>query len=408
MSAAIEAILAGAVARGDTRLAAQLEAMREGRLVVDDPDERLAIQEEPREKRAEQRTAEPAKPAKKMPPLVELITGAALFEPIPPTKWLAEGLEMAPGAPSVWAGFGFTGKSYAAQALALAVATGRDAWGSFACREGKALHLDYEQGRHLTLKRYQKLARGMGIGPDDIGDRLAVAPLPKLSLATPLGERWLTQNTEGVSLCIVDSFRAACPEVDENSSEARRPLDMMTRVSEATGCSFVVLHHARKPSKDSQGGAKMSMRGSSGLFDAAASVLVFESGKKGGPSIVKHEKARISGKLADDFGLEIRDVLDGQGRFDGVEVVTKAAPSAGAGGVDRAAEGAKIQSGILEALANGPLGANQLETACREGGLEFRASDFRRNRDAMVEGGAVAVASGPRRGTIYSLPGGQS
>src|SRR5690606_8417829 len=115
-------------------------------------------------------------------------------------------------------------------------------------------------------------------------DRLSVAPLPRFSLASATAESTLRSLCQGVALCIVDSFRASCPEIDENSSEARRPLNMLTRVSEATDCVFLVIHHARKPAKDSQGGSKMSMRGSSGLYDAAASVMIFESGKKGEPS----------------------------------------------------------------------------------------------------------------------------
>lgn len=253
---------------------------------------------------------------------LELVTGAELFTALPPVAWLCEGLEMAPGAPSIWAGYGFSGKTYAAQALAISVASGRDAWGSFACRRGRVLHLDFEQGRTLTLKRYQKLARGLALTPDDIGDRLAVAPLPRLSLGDVTMERWLLQHTKDTALCIVDSFRAACPEVDENSSEARRPLDMLNRVSEATGCTFLVIHHSRKPKEGSTGGARMEMRGSGALYDAAASLFVF-AGRKGEPTRLQHEKARISGKPREDLEVEIRDLVDDDGRFDGIEVVAQ-------------------------------------------------------------------------------------
>jgi hypothetical protein len=228
------------------------------------------------------------------PTAVEIVSGPAIFAPLPPTNWLVEGLEMAPGAPSLWAGFGFGGKSYAAQALAISVASGARVWGAegLICRQGRVLHLDFEQGKQLTLRRYQKLARGLGLTPDEIGDRLAVAPLPPLSLAAPAGEAWLLEHCKDTALCILDSFRAACPEIDENSSEARRPLDAMNRVSEATGCVFLALHHARKPERDGgagTGGAKMSIRGSSGLFDACASVFVFE-GKKGAPTTLKQTR----------------------------------------------------------------------------------------------------------------------
>jgi hypothetical protein len=59
------------------------------------------------------------------------------------------------------AGYGFTGKTIAAQALALAIASGGRVWDMFAARSGRVLHLDYEQGQRLTNERYQRLARGV-------------------------------------------------------------------------------------------------------------------------------------------------------------------------------------------------------------------------------------------------------
>lgn len=330
----------------------------------------------------------------------EFIRGRDLFQKLPATPWLCEGLEMAPGAPSIWAGFGFSGKTMAAQSLALAVASGRDAWGSLAVRQGRVVHFDYEQGRSLTLKRYQKLAQGLGIGPDDIGENLEVALLPTVSLGAEGIEVKLIEKCAGVALCIVDSFRAACPEVDENSSEARRPLDMLNRVSEATGCSFLVIHHSRKPSKDSTGGAKMSMRGSGALFDACASVFIFGGGKDE-PITLQHEKARISGKPRDDFAIEIRDLTDPDGRFDGVEVVTTALEAHAKPSPSERSD--KVQSGIRAALSAGPLGANQLEQACRDAGVVFTAGAFRCARNAMVEGGDLVTEPGPNRSQLYRL-----
>jgi hypothetical protein len=342
-----------------------------------------------------------AKPAR-----IEVISGMGIFAALPPTNWLVEGLEMAPGAPSLWAGFGFGGKSYAAQALAISVASGVPVWGDagLQCRQGRVLHLDFEQGRTLTLRRYQKLARGLGLGPDDVGDRLAVAPLPPLSLAAANGEPWLMEQCKDTALCIVDSFRAACPEVDENSSEARRPLDMLNRVSEATGCAFLVIHHARKPDRggaSDSGGARMAIRGSSGLYDACASVFVFE-GKKGEPTVLKHEKARISGKTRDDFAIEIRDVEDGYGHWDGLEVaVTAAAPlSASAPGVVRAEETAKTQAAIEAVLLDHPEGLSGHALREKVGGNRDRVLGC---LDLLVASGRVVVSNGQRNAKLHRL-----
>lgn len=239
-----------------------------------------------------------------------LLQSGDIFAPLPPVNWLCEALDMAPGAPILFAGYGFSGKTISAQDLALAVATGMPAWGRFPVRQGRVLHVDYEQGAHLTRLRYQRLARAHGIDPRALDGRLVLAPLPPWYIDSDTGDV-LTRLCEGFDMVIVDSFRAACPHTDENASDARIPLDRLGRMSERTGVAPVVVHHARKPVRDAQGGARMSVRGSGALYDACGSVLVFAA-EKGEPTTVAHEKARITGRPHADFQLWIEDVeIDG-------------------------------------------------------------------------------------------------
>ncbi|ABC81657.1 hypothetical protein Adeh_1886 [Anaeromyxobacter dehalogenans 2CP-C] len=242
--------------------------------------------------------------------LGSLLQAGDIFAPLPPVNWLCEALDMAPGAPILFAGYGFSGKTVSAQDLALSVAVGAPAWGRFPVRQGRVLHVDYEQGSHLTRLRYQRLARARGIDPRALDERLVLAPLPSWYLDSDSGDV-LARLCEGFDLVIVDSFRAACPHTDENASDSRIPLDRLGRMSEKTGVAPVVVHHARKPARDAQGGARMSVRGSGALYDACGSVLVFAA-EKGEPTTVAHEKARISGRPHADFQLWIEDVeIDG-------------------------------------------------------------------------------------------------
>lgn len=235
----------------------------------------------------------------------DLLDAAAIFAPLPPVSWLCQALDLAPGAPALLAGYGFSGKTVAAQDLALAVASGGLAWGRFPVRAGRVLHLDYEQGSYLTRARYQRLARARGVDPAALDGRLSLGVLPSWYLDGDSGA--LEQLCDGYDLVLVDSFRAACPVTDENSSEARVPLDRLGRASERTGATGLVLHHARKPSREAVGGSRMSVRGSGALYDACGSVLVF-SAEKGQPVSVEHEKARISGRPHPSFRLQIADV----------------------------------------------------------------------------------------------------
>ena len=237
-----------------------------------------------------------------------------IFAQLAPVKYLLAGLDICPGAPTLVAGYGFSGKTISLQSAALSIAAGLPVWGTFAVRQGRVLHVDHEQGAHLTRSKYQRLAASMLIAPSDIADRLVLVPMPLVYLDGAV-EGFYTDKCTGFDLVIIDSLRAACPTLEENDSGARAVLDMLNRVSNKTGACFVVLHHARKPQPNSAGGARASIRGSGAIFDACGSVLVFDGADRGEPIRVSHEKARTSGRCAEDFLLRIEDQdIDGYPR----------------------------------------------------------------------------------------------
>lgn len=238
-----------------------------------------------------------------------VLTAADLSEPLPPIPWVCEQLGLAPGAVSLFAGYGYSRKTMALQSLGLSVATGRSVWGVWSCRKGLFVHLDYEQGRRLTQERYQRLARGMGFELRDLpADAMKACIMPRSYLDAPDISDRLVRLLEGAAFVAVDSLRAAFPRADENSSEIRAHLDVLSRVSERTGAQISVIHHARKPSQQSAGGATHAIRGSSALFDACQSVYVFE-GEKDTPTTVHHQKDRVRGLTLPDFGLTSEDVV---------------------------------------------------------------------------------------------------
>lgn len=262
---------------------------------------------------------------------------AGIFAPLEPIKFLVAPLDMCPGAPTLVAGYGFSKKTLAVQSIALSIAAGLPVWSCFSARQGRVLHVDYEQGGRLTRERYQRLALGFGVGPTDLEDRLVLTSMPQVYLDGPDLEAFLAERLSGFDLAIVDSLKASCPSIEENDSSVRRVLDAMTRASERTGCCVLVIHHARKPNMDRSGGAKMAIRGSGAIFDACGSVLVFE-GDKDLPTRVSHEKARVTGRLVDDFTLTVDDVELGGDPRAGLSVTANAALSR-----EDAAEEAKAQ-----------------------------------------------------------------
>lgn len=249
-----------------------------------------------------------------------LLSVAELSEALPPIPWVCEPLGLAPGAVSLVAGYGYSRKTMALQSLGLSVAAGKPAWGLWSVRKGPFVHLDYEQGRRITQERYQRLARGMGfeLAALDPG-ALRVACMPRAYLDESGVFEELIQLVGDASLVLVDSLRAAFPNADENSSEVRVYLDVLSRVSERTGAAITVIHHARKPNAQNGGTATHAIRGSSALFDACQSVYVFE-GAKDTPTRVHHEKDRVRGTTLEEFGLTTDDVAGASGPRDGLVV----------------------------------------------------------------------------------------
>ena len=236
---------------------------------------------------------------------------ADIAKPLPPVSYLVDGLRIAKGAPLLMAGPSFIGKTAIAQSMMLSLAAGVPVFGVFRCSPCTVLHVDLEQGRDLTYRRYQRFARGTGVDLLALEDRLRVAIKPIVRLDSDDAEDVYCRALEGVDFAVIDCLRAAAPTADENSSDVRQWIDLLDRVGEKTGTVVALIHHMKKPSPNAPEGARNAIRGSSAIFDACGAVFAF-TGEKGQPARVHHEKERTKGILMEDFGLRIEDVeLDG-------------------------------------------------------------------------------------------------
>lgn len=241
---------------------------------------------------------------------VEWRSTVEIFEPLPPIPWRVRGLQLCAGRPSMLAGYGASAKTLSAQALALAVASGTPAWGFFETTVGQVRHLDFEQGWRATARRYQRLSHGHNIDPRRIADRLRVAVFPQVFLDAKDATDVYAKLCDGVDLVVLDALRGATPTQDENDSRIRPCLDNLSRVSEKTGTTFIVLHHAGKP-KEGHADVRTVLRGSSAIFDACGTVYVLAQGKtKNDPRLVTQAKppAEAEGAPVEDFTLVVEDV----------------------------------------------------------------------------------------------------
>lgn len=316
------------------------------------------------------------------------LDGEAIAAPLPKTHALIPSLDIGSGAPSLIAGYGYSRKTIAAQAMALSVADGRPLWGSrHIATPGPVVHLDFEQGERLTRDRYQRLARGMGVELAGLGPKLRLASLPRTKLTDPGAEGELERLLDGCALCIIDSLRAAAPTLDENSSEVRRVLDSMAAVSDRTRCAVVFIAHARKPSHDQPNGNRTAIRGSGAIYDACSSVMVFVA-EKGEPTTVSHEKARGTGVLADDFLLDVEDIgNDGDPKW-GLRVVESGVA------IENFDPVTDLRRRILAAIRPGDLTnveAIRIRVQARKADVAAILGELRESGQVVVAGGVYRV-----------------
>jgi hypothetical protein len=197
-------------------------------------------------------------------------------EPTVPPPYLLDGL-IPEGKVVTFFAEGGSVKTWAAFALGISVATGHPWLSTVPVRKGRALFIDFEDGRAEFKRRRELLVKGGAAGPVADGPGGAadaiLKDLPDLgylyaqaSLLDP--ETWRYLATLGLKLLIVDSLAAATPgDVDENDRAFAESLKLAGLFTTATNCTVVFIHHANK-----QGG----MRGSSAIRDQSDVVFRFE------------------------------------------------------------------------------------------------------------------------------------
>lgn len=231
-----------------------------------------------------------------------------IWAPEPEANLVIPGWGIGPGPVHLVTGTWYTGKTLLLATMGLCVASGRPLFDLWNVRQGKWTHFDHEMGKR-QLKRYvQRLQRGLGIDPESLRGQISMRVLPKLNLTTRNAVDMYTELLSGCSIATIDPLRAAAPGADENKSEFREHLDMLSIVGDRTGCSIIVLHHGGKPVEGAE--RRNTGRGTSAIDDAVQSKLVLTAKEKGAPMQVSHEKSRELSKPLDDFYLEFVNTED--------------------------------------------------------------------------------------------------
>lgn len=331
-------------------------------------------------------TARPLMPA--LPKWHGYESDVVFLAPYEDVPLLIPDLDIGLGRPTgIWGAPG-AGKSDMVQALALAVMSGKPAFGRFPIahrpNSGRVVHLTYDMGLRATALRYRRLANGMGLTPQDVEGKLLLCAHPPITLTSAGAARAFRELLEGCDLAILDNVRGASPGVDENDSRFGELLSLYGAAAESAGCVPLYLHHTRKGKSDGRADGIDLARGSSAIVAASGCVWLIE-GQRDEPRHVRQLRMHDSSDgPRPEFVLVRHPAPPGPNAFD---VGTRpswrllAVPSASGNGVrDR----------VLRALTRGPAAITALRRAVG-GDAKANAEQIKAVLDDLEREGLVRV-----------------
>lgn len=189
---------------------------------------------------------------------------------LPPIHWQIDTL-IGRGEVVMLVAHGNSLKTWLAFSMGHAIASGRPWLGKYAVERGRAGLADFENDDYEMRRRLKLL----GVRDADVGDRLLRSPYPAASFGDP--ETWFSLGAAKLDYLSIDSFNAASPETDENDARAAMMIQYSSRFANATKCTVVWIHHARK---GSGGDRRETVRGSSALFAACDRIFAFDEPEK--------------------------------------------------------------------------------------------------------------------------------
>jgi len=249
------------------------------------------------------------------------------FEPIPAElPWLIEQLRIIRGRANMFAGFPFSGKTLIAQEIAVCTATGRDVFGLWRPRiVGNVAHLNYDQPWLDTRIRYARMLWAKKISRKEFADekgepKIRCYQYPEAYLDRDEHIAEIRAVMRKNVLVIIDALTGSVEDTEENSPAMGKLIYRLNKLSEETGCTVLIIHHAKKGngqrpnSKDEAGKIQdlMNMiRGSSAIFGALGSAYVLEPTGKRKPVLLHHVKSpALSADTLDTFGVRFVDIDD--------------------------------------------------------------------------------------------------
>lgn len=230
------------------------------------------------------------------------------------------------------------GKSWTVLELVRALATGTAFLGRFAVKQPRrTLYIQEEDSLQRVLRRFKQMLKGDPSQSPPSDEYLLWSIRAGFKIDSDAWMEKLRQEIEAFSaeVIVLDVFNRLHGSDENKQAEMTAILNALTTLTNQYGCSFIIVHHNRKPQAGSEARANQLMRGSGVLAGWAECSLYLRKGKEKHVLIVTPE-SKDAPEL-DDFSITLRD-LDSGGIL--LEV----------GGVSVTERTSKLDAEIIEAV----------------------------------------------------------
>lgn len=204
------------------------------------------------------------------------------------------------------------GKSWVVLELAYALSTGQPFLGRFSVKQARrVLYVQEEDSLQRVLRRLKKIIKGDPLRDNPSDDFWRWSIRSGFKLDNPAWIELLRQEIESFSaeVIILDVFNRLHGAKENDQQEMTAILNTLIGLSTRYGCSFIVVHHNRKPQQGDDARANQMIRGS-GVLAGWAECSLYLKRSKDKDTIIVTPESKDSPEL-DDFTVALTDTDNG-------------------------------------------------------------------------------------------------